>query len=330
MAKIQCDLCGGELVMLVGGQKAACGNCGLEYPIERLREILMERTQINAPEAQEVDIPTQKQDTEVINAEDWELTESSQSDFVLKKQLMGGYKLVGYKGCAQRVTFPDKWTEYNDHLLFADHNEFVELIFPVGYVNAAFVSGNFTDKPNLKRVYFGGDVMLGLEDFKGCKQLQQVTVENASMIQLGAGAFADCVNLQTLHFCEEAELDIQAEVFKNCRSLKSFVAPKRSVHFAGEGIESNTFAGCVSLKDVVLPDNVKAIHKDAFKNCSSLKNVSTHSGDLQGVAIHPQAFSGSLFLPENAGLCPACGKKLRCTDNELTCSCGFSAVQYED
>lgn len=84
------------------------------------------------------------------------------------------------------------------------------------------------------------------------------------------------------------------------------------------------------MKDVVLPDNVKAIHKDAFKNCSSLKNVSTHSGDLQGVAIHPQAFSGSLFQPENAGLCPVCGKKLRCTDNELTCSCGFSAVQYED
>ena len=40
MRKLQCDLCGGALTVQAGGQRAACENCGLEYPMERLRELL--------------------------------------------------------------------------------------------------------------------------------------------------------------------------------------------------------------------------------------------------------------------------------------------------
>ena len=40
MRKLQCDLCGGPLTVQAGGQRAVCGNCGLEYPMERLRELL--------------------------------------------------------------------------------------------------------------------------------------------------------------------------------------------------------------------------------------------------------------------------------------------------
>ena len=36
--KLTCDLCGGELQMLAGGQQAQCVDCGLEYPKERLME----------------------------------------------------------------------------------------------------------------------------------------------------------------------------------------------------------------------------------------------------------------------------------------------------
>lgn len=376
MAKIHCELCGSELVMAAGGKGATCKNCGLEYSIERLREMLMEVSSNVTPitqtsiaqdadkktdnntkaisdnNAEKLDIESVTEDnnpvfldiTEIELLEDevqlldeqaeesecYELTESSPDDFVLKKRGLGEYRLVNYKGHAQRVTFPNQWIDYDYYMLFADHDEFVELIFPAGYTNSTFVKGNFENKPNLKSVFFGGDVLLGLNEFKGCKKLEHITIENASIIQLGGGSFTDCENLQTLHFCEDAEFDIQAEVFKNCRSLQVFVAPKKSVHFSGEGIESNTFSDCVSLRDVVLPNNIKAIHKDAFKNCRNLKSVATHNGDLSGVAIHPQAFSGSSFQPENIGICPICGKRLQCTSNELTCNCGFSAVQYEN
>lgn len=36
--KLTCDICNGELQMLSGGQSATCINCGVKYPIERLRE----------------------------------------------------------------------------------------------------------------------------------------------------------------------------------------------------------------------------------------------------------------------------------------------------
>ena len=39
MRKLQCNLCGGPLTVQAGGQGAGCGNCGLEYPMERLREL---------------------------------------------------------------------------------------------------------------------------------------------------------------------------------------------------------------------------------------------------------------------------------------------------
>ena len=38
--KLACDICGGELQMLSGGQAAVCATCGMNYPIERLREKL--------------------------------------------------------------------------------------------------------------------------------------------------------------------------------------------------------------------------------------------------------------------------------------------------
>lgn len=334
MGKIQCDICGSELVMLAGGRGAVCKNCGLEYSIERLREMLSGGGQSSAPIVQTPAAPEERMSVDTnamgLAAEKHEvLTESSEQDFVLKKQFMGGYKLVGYKGCAQRVTFPAHWIEYDDHKLFEAHDEMVELIFPVGYTNTAFEKGNFENKPRLKKVIFGGDVLTSADDFKGCKALKHVAFENATMIQLGVGTFSDCVALESLRFSEDAEFDIQPEVFKNCRALKTFVAPRRSVDFAGEGIESGTFEGCTALQRVVLPGNIKAIHKNAFKNCISLESVTTHDGDLRTVAIHPEAFSGSSFQPANAGFCPQCGKQMRCSANEMNCVCGFSAMQYE-
>lgn len=40
MRKLQCNLCGGPLTVQAGGQRAVCGNCGLEYPMEPLTDTL--------------------------------------------------------------------------------------------------------------------------------------------------------------------------------------------------------------------------------------------------------------------------------------------------
>ena len=40
MRKLQCDFCGGAADRQAGGQRAVCGNCGLEYPMEPLPDTL--------------------------------------------------------------------------------------------------------------------------------------------------------------------------------------------------------------------------------------------------------------------------------------------------
>lgn len=70
--KLTCDLCGGTLQMNLNGQGATCTNCGLTYPIERLREMLNnkapDKTPVEdtpaepkaAPPRQEQDVPAQR------------------------------------------------------------------------------------------------------------------------------------------------------------------------------------------------------------------------------------------------------------------------------
>ena len=44
--KLTCDLCGSDLQMNANGQSAKCINCGLEYPKERLMEMLNNNTTV--------------------------------------------------------------------------------------------------------------------------------------------------------------------------------------------------------------------------------------------------------------------------------------------
>lgn len=66
--KLTCDLCGGTLQMNLDGNGAVCTNCGLTYPMERLREMLNRKTPVEdtptepkaSPLRQEPDVPAQR------------------------------------------------------------------------------------------------------------------------------------------------------------------------------------------------------------------------------------------------------------------------------
>ncbi len=323
--KIKCDICSGEILMLEGGKNAVCKVCGVQYTVERLRKMLGVTENFSAPESsEEITAPAENKEEEV------RLTESSEDDFVLKKKF-GALELKAYNGHSQRVTFPSKWVEINDREMFSRHDEIVELVFPDAFPDTDYgEKGVFEGLKGLRSIVCNGSFHVGCGDFRNCKNLSVITVSGAATIHIQNEAFKNCTSLETVVLEQNAEVDITGSAFKNCSSLKTFTYPKKSVFFAGEGVESSTFEGCTSLESVVLPDDIKVIHKNAFKNCTSLKSVTTHSGDLSGVAIHPDAFSGSSFVPETVGVCPKCGRRLDCANNELTCSCGFAGVQYED
>lgn len=61
--KLTCDLCGGTLQMNLNGQGAVCTNCGLTYPMERLREMLNRKTPVeDTPAEPKAAPPKQAQD----------------------------------------------------------------------------------------------------------------------------------------------------------------------------------------------------------------------------------------------------------------------------
>ena len=357
--KIKCDICGGELVMLAGGKGGACKNCGMEHSVERIREMLG----VSEPKKEEKPVkkaapkkelireivtpPTTEEEPEILDVEDIEviedvelveedeeeseLTESSESDFAIKKKF-GGKLLKEYNGHAQRVIFPNNFLEAEHNNMFTGHDEIVELVFPDFYPDTmAWAEGRFfSGLKNLKRVICEKNFCPGEADFKDCKKLKSVTVKNAMLIFLQQDCFANCTSLEKIELNGDAEIDIARGVFRNCASLKEFISPKHREFFDCIGIGGSTFEGCTSLRRVVLADDTVAIHKDAFKGCTSLESVTTHSGGLDGIAIHPDAFRGSSFQPEKVGICPKCGKKLNCTDDEISCSCGLFANQYDE
>lgn len=274
--------------------------------------------------------------------EEVELTESSLSDFVTKKKLGGTLEIKAYNGHAQRVIFPSAGPygslEARETLL-AGHDEIVEIIFPNTF-SPSDDGSIFRGLKNLKRVIFEKGTMASDEVFKDCKALEEVSLGDEKLVMLGTSYFSGCKKLKKVSIHTDAELSIFDSAFKNCSSLKEFIWANREVAELdfGDRVCSSTFEGCTSLKRVVLGDHIKAIHKDAFKNCTSLESVTTHSGDLSGIAIHPDAFKGASFQPENVGVCPQCGRKLICRKdpgneyNTMICpesKCGFSNGEYD-
>ena len=39
MQKLACDICGGAIEMMAGGQRGVCTCCGMEYSVDRIKEI---------------------------------------------------------------------------------------------------------------------------------------------------------------------------------------------------------------------------------------------------------------------------------------------------
>ena len=292
--KICCDICGGELIVLEGGKGAVCKICGIEHSIERVREMLG----VVAGE-KEIVKDTNIENERITKPEfDDTLTESNESDFIIKKGFLSK-RLVGYDGTAKRVIFPKNITEVNGDGIFSGHNEIVELVFLGGITTTE--GREFSNCKNLKKIICNGAMLIAPETFSGCENLEEVHIicEDTcdDIVQLGDKAFAGCDNLKGFYIDEKCQVELYDDVFKNCKSLKKVVLPRHTVCFGEEeGIKPGTFEDCISLEEVVMPDDLRSIHKNAFKNSTNLKKLTYNDGrnfDGKSVMIHPEAFENS-------------------------------------
>ncbi len=110
--------------------------------------------------------------------------------------------------------------------------------------------------------------------FKYCYYLDEVRFPEELEI-IGDSAFEGC-QLKEVTFPESVK-EIGASAFTNNEKLaKTNLATSRV-----ERIGSKAFAGCIRLKEAVLPDTVLKVERNAFSNCASLTKAVVSSSVLE-------------------------------------------------
>lgn len=140
--------------------------------------------------------------------------------------------------------------------------------------------------------------------FSGCSSLTDVTI-GAGVAAIEMEIFRECYALENIEISSENPcLFAQDGVIYTADREKLILAkPNLSGSYAvlpgTETIREKSFYQCVYLTDVILPDSVKCIEKEAFRRCISLKSVELGSGlqYIRDVAFNSTALT-AVVLPE--------------------------------
>lgn len=140
-----------------------------------------------------------------------------------------------------------------------------------------------------------GVTAIGSEAFDECQKMTSVRMPD-SVLSIGDNAFYNCKSLSDIYLSSNLK-SLGTSVFVNCTSLREFnsnlssadkrclVINQNLIAFAPggltsytvpsgvTGISSNAFAGCNSLIDIYLGDQVTTIGAYAFSGCSQLISI---------------------------------------------------------
>ncbi|MBQ9070206.1 MAG: leucine-rich repeat protein [Clostridia bacterium] len=109
--------------------------------------------------------------------------------------------------------------------------------------------------------------------FNGCSALKNVTLPEGLMY-IGGNAFYKCYALESITIPASVtsfeEESYALGVFEDCRSLKNVTFADGSLL---TNIPGETFYGCTSLENIVIPDTIVTLGANAFVGCSNLKSV---------------------------------------------------------
>ena len=123
---------------------------------------------------------------------------------------------------------------------------------------------SFAELENLETVTLNDEVMIGTGCFQG-SALETFTYP-ACETTTGQGAFKNCKNLKKVVFNSNLE-EVNTQTFYGCTSLKEVELPE-STRIIGY----QAFA-CSGLESIEIPDNVVVLHGESFRGCENLKSV---------------------------------------------------------
>ena len=92
-------------------------------------------------------------------------------------------------------------------------------------------------------------------------------LDGALLVQIGEGAFRDCVFLEKIVLPEGVEV-IGEQAFYNCSGLESAALPESL-----KNVGDLAFAYCAALKNIAIPQGVTSIGEYAFGDCAGLEYI---------------------------------------------------------
>ena len=193
---------------------------------------------------------------------------------------LDAWKNIDFKDAKANPVQPDTQIFLNNHLIDLNDEEIGngEEIKDYMYQNNMDIK-NITIPEGVTRI--------GKNAFKGCENLESVTIESTvltdiddmafygtkikditlpdTVTHIGEQAFAECDELTSIHLSTALE-EMENGAFKNCKLLGSVDIPQNIT-----SIEANTFENCTSLQTVTMPATVTAIKSYAFSGCTALQ-----------------------------------------------------------
>lgn len=267
MPKLQCDLCGGSIIMQGGGQLAVCDSCGMQYSVERMREKAQEITGTVRIEG-----PVQARQT------------GTEDDVFQWRSLLDKYYKAGDFQAAENIVKKILEAVPSDEQANKMYDELQVLKF-MEIKNGVLVSYNGQAEtlviPNCVE-------KIEDEAFRGNKSLKDVTI-SFGVKEIGRSAFEACMKLESISIPDSVQT-IGNQAFCCCVSLLSIKIPANITSIGGSTFEDcgfssitippsvtsigyKAFCGCKSLSSIKVPVNVMFIGAGAFDRCSSLTQV---------------------------------------------------------
>ena len=148
-----------------------------------------------------------------------------------------------------------------------------EVAFCLTNETSAVKIGNkcLSEVPALTNVVVRGNGAMTLGDsaFYNLASIQAATLQGVAEIEDGSawntGAFNGCANLEQVTLIDSPLRNIGNRAFQNCAALASFAIPSTVTN-----IGSYAFSGCAALKSATLPAGVRSMGLNSFANCTSL------------------------------------------------------------
>ena len=258
MATLQCDICGGKIVVQAGGGVGECANCGASYSLERMREIVSGIKVSQTGSAEDVE------QWRALLDRYYSAGDFTEAEKIVKKILEA---LPSDRDAGQKYEELQtlKYMDVRNGVLLKYSGQAEEVIIPSCVRSIA--DRAFKDSKNLQSVTMSGSVTaIGDSAFYNCQSLKSVIL-SSGLTSIGRYVFSDCGSLQSVAI-PAGVTSIEDRAFYECRALQSVTIPDSVTR-----IDSCAFLGCSSLRSVTIPDSVTQIGVLAFAHCDNLSQV---------------------------------------------------------